>query len=166
MAEILATLDEVAAEMQVTPRWLRKVVKDHAVPVLRKGRIIRFDDKALDCLRQALRSRPLTESEAALERALRLTEVDGRSASDRGDVYFIACGASQVKIGTAVDPVARMATLQIGSPLPLRLIGSISGGGALEKRLHRRFVEYRVRGEWYEVAGRFAAFLNKNFPNG
>jgi hypothetical protein len=55
MAEILATLDEVAAELRVTSRWLRKVVKDRAVPVLRKGRIIRFDALARAALQEALR---------------------------------------------------------------------------------------------------------------
>lgn len=49
------TLDEMADQLQVTSRWLRKVVKDNAVPVLRRGRIIRFDALARAALQEALR---------------------------------------------------------------------------------------------------------------
>jgi hypothetical protein len=50
------TLADVAGDMHVTPRWLREVIRRHQIPVLRRGRVIRFDDLALRALEEALRS--------------------------------------------------------------------------------------------------------------
>ncbi|WP_327594735.1 GIY-YIG nuclease family protein [Streptomyces chartreusis] len=54
-----------------------------------------------------------------------------------------------VKIGTG-DPARRLSQLQVGTPFPLNLLWSCPGDRALEKALHARFAEYRVRGEWFE----------------
>jgi hypothetical protein len=83
----ILTLVEVAAEFRVTPRWLREVVRARKIPVLRKGRIIRFDRIALDALNESLRCRsaspaalppaplpsPALSPDAAFAAALRLT---------------------------------------------------------------------------------------------
>jgi hypothetical protein len=48
--------EEVAAALKVTPRWLRDTIRARAIPVLRAGRrTIRFDDRALAALTEALR---------------------------------------------------------------------------------------------------------------
>jgi hypothetical protein len=49
-------LAEVAAGFGVTPRWLRELVRAENIPVLRRGRVIRFDALALRALEEALRS--------------------------------------------------------------------------------------------------------------
>lgn len=65
-------------------------------------------------------------------------------------VYLIAADISGlIKIGSAVDPQARLRTLQTGSPEPLRLIDTRPGGEAHERELHRRFSHLRAHGEWF-----------------
>lgn len=75
-------------------------------------------------------------------------------------VYFVhATESGRIKIGTADDPVRRLATLQTGSPEQLDLIGTLPGGRALEARLHRDFARERLRGEWFECSDRLVLFL-------
>jgi hypothetical protein len=64
-------------------------------------------------------------------------------------VYFIQEGdAGNVKIGRAIDPVGRMATLQTGNPNHLTLIATIKGGDK-ERALHAKFKRYHINGEWF-----------------
>ena len=65
-------------------------------------------------------------------------------------VYFIQCGTTgPVKIGMARDVRKRMATLQTACPFDLRLLAAIDGSADLERELHQRFAEHRLRGEWF-----------------
>ncbi len=75
-------------------------------------------------------------------------------------VYFVEAFSErhlrQIKIGKARDPVARLAELQIGSAVGLRLLGSIaceSDAAALliERRLHVLYAAQRRRGEWFRL---------------
>ena len=55
-------------------------------------------------------------------------------------IYFIqAEGVGHVKIGftDADDADVRLATLQIGSPVPLRLLGTVQGSADEEKDFHQ-----------------------------
>jgi Meiotically up-regulated gene 113 len=66
------------------------------------------------------------------------------------DLYFIRSGHDgPVKIGRAARPAGRLRELQTGSPFPLHLLGTIPGGGHLERDLHARFNWLRIRGEWF-----------------
>ncbi|WP_301121065.1 GIY-YIG nuclease family protein [Mycolicibacterium fortuitum] len=67
-------------------------------------------------------------------------------------VYFIADGAGHVKIGYAVNVAARLAELQCGNVLPLKVLAILKGGCEAERALHERFAEHRVRGEWFRLA--------------
>jgi hypothetical protein len=74
-------------------------------------------------------------------------------------VYFIQAGRTNglVKIGYAKDPEKRMADLQIGSSLPLRLIYKIKVSGLAEARdkeryFHLKFARQRAHGEWFYCA--------------
>src|SRR5262249_21375079 len=49
------TLAEVAELRRFTPRYLRELVRRHQIPVLRSGRLIRFDTLSLCALEEALR---------------------------------------------------------------------------------------------------------------
>jgi hypothetical protein len=60
-------LAAVAGELGVKERWLRRFIQRHRIPVLRSGRIIRFDDLALRALEEAMRCR--SESPAGTETA-------------------------------------------------------------------------------------------------
>lgn len=65
-------------------------------------------------------------------------------------VYFIqAVGGGPIKIGMSNDPKERLATLQAGSPVMLRIIGIADGGQDKEMALHRRLAAHRLHGEWF-----------------
>lgn len=66
-------------------------------------------------------------------------------------IYFIqADGLGHIKIGfTESTAEARLADFLTGSPVSLRLLGSIPGTAEDEKDLHRRFAAHRVHGEWF-----------------
>lgn len=56
----------------------------------------------------------------------------------------------EVKIGTAVDPVARLAQLQNAHPRRLVLQLALPGNEREEKHLHRAFASKRLLGEWFD----------------
>lgn len=67
-------------------------------------------------------------------------------------VYVIQAGPDgPVKIGHCKDAWRRRENLQIGSPFPLYLRGTLPGGAAEEKILHDKFRHLRVRGEWFDL---------------
>ena len=67
------------------------------------------------------------------------------------DLYFIQVKDGPVKIGrTRLDPLRRMALLQVGCPYELLLLGTIAGEGDAELLIHMHLEEYRMRGEWFE----------------
>jgi Meiotically up-regulated gene 113 len=86
------------------------------------------------------------EVEAWLERRDRQTQGD-----DDRLVYFVqAESGGPVKIGSAADPEERLRTLQAASAERLVIRGVRLGGFKEERRLHRRFARYHLRGEWFE----------------
>lgn len=68
-------------------------------------------------------------------------------------VYFIADNNGLVKIGVAKNPKKRLKELQTASPRKLNLISTVESDNAfrLEGKLHRRFKEKCVSGEWFEL---------------
>lgn len=83
-------------------------------------------------------------------------------------IYFIqAEGIGHIKIGFTADADAaiRLAQLQTGSSVPLRLLGTIPGELEDEKNLHRRFAASGVGGEWFmPVPELLAAIPPSNSP--
>lgn len=65
-------------------------------------------------------------------------------------VYFLSDG-ELIKIGFSERPEFRKEDLEKEVGLPLTLIGTLPGGAMLESRLHRRFSDFRVRGEWFSI---------------
>lgn len=71
-------------------------------------------------------------------------------------VYFIGerveYGA-RVKIGTSINPQARLRTLQVGYPERLQILALCSGGPGQERKYHHRFASQRLVGEWFVLDG-------------
>lgn len=68
-------------------------------------------------------------------------------------VYFIqAVSGGLVKIGvTQYDVRHRLASLQTGSPVELRIVKTIDNvPRARETEIHQHFAAHRVRGEWFD----------------
>jgi hypothetical protein len=77
-------------------------------------------------------------------------------------IYFAeAVGVGHIKIGfTAGDDAAcRLESLQTGSPVPIRLLGTLPGTADDEKDLHRRFGAARVCGEWFKPVPELVALI-------
>lgn len=65
-------------------------------------------------------------------------------------VYVVQAGeGGPVKIGFTNKPRRRIAELQTGLPQRLRVLHLFDGSEEDERRLHRRFAEHRVSGEWF-----------------
>lgn len=85
-------------------------------------------------------------------------------------VYFIRMKESgHIKIGIARDPQLRLEALKTGNPEPLELIAFtvVVDGRALERQLHSRLANYRLKGEWFrdgEWANALRALLAKGGP--
>lgn len=82
--------------------------------------------------------------------------------ADKSSVYFIEANGF-VKIGSSVDAGRRLRCLQTSNPTSLRLIGVIPGGRSAELLYHKIFSSYKSYGEWFQIYGRLAAFLNETF---
>lgn len=68
-----------------------------------------------------------------------------------GFIYVMEC-AGYYKVGwTATSPRRRLLGVQVGSPLPVTLVGVIEGSQTMEAEWHQAFRDKRVRGEWFAL---------------
>lgn len=80
------------------------------------------------------------------------------AARDGSSVYF-AQADDRIKIGWSKQVSARLASLQTGCPSPIRLLGTIPGSRAVERRLHEQFASLRLSGEWFRAAPELLAHI-------
>lgn len=72
-----------------------------------------------------------------------------------GMVYVVRDDAnSRIKIGTALNPLARLRDLQTGSSVPLHLIAMFAGGRKSERSFQETWAMRRLQGEWFDDADR------------
>lgn len=76
--------------------------------------------------------------------------------SDRSSVYLLK-SAGYYKVGVTLDSSIqrRIAQLQIGNPFTIELVaktGTIHNAYGIEKSLHSKFKDNRVRGEWFSLS--------------
>jgi hypothetical protein len=77
-----------------------------------------------------------------------------------GHVYVVeAESLCLAKIGLATNYRDRLRSLRTMSPVPLKLIKTVSWTMALERNLHERFSAQRAHGEWFRIEGRFEEFI-------
>lgn len=75
-------------------------------------------------------------------------------------IYFItARDIGRVKIGYSADPARRFSKVQSDSPVNLALERVCPGCESEEARLHTRFADYRLSGEWFALAGPIEAHM-------
>ena len=92
-------------------------------------------------------------------------KIESRSKPRRPQsVYFIADAYGHVKIGYATSVEARFGDLQVAHASELTLLLEISGGPELEKELHQRFAEHRVRGEWFTLSPEISEYVADSQP--
>jgi hypothetical protein len=79
------------------------------------------------------------------------------------EVYFIQSDAGPIKIGHSdVGARSRLSQLQTSSPIGLKLLKVLPGTIKLERELHRKFAQYRLRGEWFQPSPELLEFIKKN----
>jgi hypothetical protein len=85
----------------------------------------------------------------------------GRQASEaRGVVYFVAPERGCIKIGfTRHGVMRRLRQLQIGSPVPLRVLATVEAPIAVEQWLHLAFRPDRSHGEWFTPSERLLDYI-------
>ena len=67
-----------------------------------------------------------------------------------GYIYVIQLGEhGPVKIGHSADPKKRIDMLQVGAAETVYLRALVAGAQPDEKALHRKYDEFRMRGEWF-----------------
>lgn len=69
-----------------------------------------------------------------------------------------------VKIGYSTEPYGRISTLQDGIPVALKVHLIRGGARKDEHNLHRRFREYRTRGEWFRLEGELKLWIERGCP--
>lgn len=84
----------------------------------------------------------------------------GRPHPTMGGVYFVTDGEN-IKIGYSGAPVVRLTDLQAANARPLAILGVIAGTYATEGKLHARFQNSRVRGEWFKPVPEMLAFIKE-----
>lgn len=85
--------------------------------------------------------------------------------NDQGTVYVVQAG-EHFKIGWTTSLEARINALRTGSPLPLRLIGTCSGGRDLEREWHKEFEPYCTNGEWFRLTEQHLEDLARRLDDG
>lgn len=73
-------------------------------------------------------------------------------------VYFIGNGG-KVKIGISISPQARLKEMEVSNHGELKLLATLPGGRKRERELHRRFMQYHIRGEWFELVTPIKKFI-------
>lgn len=78
-------------------------------------------------------------------------------------VYFLqAEGIPFVKIGhSTISATRRMANLQTGCPMPLKVLADCPGDIETEQRIHHRFSHLRERGEWFRLEPELQDFIDR-----
>jgi len=104
----------------------------------------------------------MTNEEIAAHNLRQIKELDEWKARQRqGYVYFLRAG-NTVKIGFSRTPKQRLEKLRIDNAFPVFICKLVKGSVATERSFHRRFVEYRIRGEWFDLRGSLAKYLERH----
>lgn len=74
-------------------------------------------------------------------------------------IYFVKAWNKFIKIGTSLNLDARVASLQTGSPVELRVAAILEGSFQTEKGLHKLFDHLRYNGEWFRYTDELKWFI-------
>lgn len=77
-------------------------------------------------------------------------------------IYFVQGeSGGAIKIGTTLNPVARMQSLQTGFPEELKLLAIIPGDAGRERKIHEYFGKFRLKGEWFKPEAELINMIDK-----
>jgi len=80
-------------------------------------------------------------------------EID-MSERDAGYVYLISCNEGYTKIGRSKNPQMRIGGFSLVPPFSFEIVHTFPCDRAADAEfgLHRRYADYRLRGEWFNLA--------------
>ena len=77
-------------------------------------------------------------------------------------IYFVQGeSGGAIKIGTTLNPVTRMQSLQTGFPEELKLLAVIPGDAERERKIHEYFGKFRLKGEWFKPEAELINMIDK-----
>jgi hypothetical protein len=110
-------------------------------------------------------TKPRVESEIPEKGKVRECPVDARNRKiQSGWVYLFRAENGLVKIGKTVNhPCYRLKAINAASPIQSVLIHKIKTNHItwLESKLHRRYADKRVRGEWFALEDKNIRYLSR-----
>ena len=124
---------DIAEHLGVCPKVAAQVLKQYKVPTFKLGRY--------RCCYAS-----------TLNRCLDSQAESSNSTEKQGTLYFIQAEDRAIKIGWTGNAKKRIAGLRGVIPMKLKLLGIIKGLIKDEERLHDKFKEYRLNGEWFKLA--------------
>lgn len=130
----ILTLEEVAAALNRSPKWLRRWLNDH--PVDQYGSPL--------CMKLGRSYRFQPHDVTNLTRALYATDNKQRTF-----IYFIKAGKF-IKIGRSRSWRKRMVGISTSTPHKIEVLLVLRGEDDQEGATHRQFERFRVKGEWFK----------------
>lgn len=76
-------------------------------------------------------------------------------------IYFVRDASGSIKIGKTKNVLARISAIRTSHASDLIILGVLKAAPKLEKQLHKRFAEHRIKGEWFTAAPDLLAFIEK-----
>jgi hypothetical protein len=125
-------IDEAAAELRVSRRWLEIWLANHPMDATGNPFYVPMG-----------RSKTFEETDIA-----RLSKAIGAIAKRATFVYFIEMHG-HIKIGITDNWKKRFSAIRSSSPFPVVVLLVLRRKVGLEKELHDKFADHRVRGEWF-----------------
>lgn len=73
-----------------------------------------------------------------------------QSIQSKGESYvYLICVGDHLKIGYSTDIFKRICQISTSTPFMVELVAAVPGDRRLERALHRYFVDFHLRGEWF-----------------
>lgn len=90
-----------------------------------------------------------------------LEQVIKKARNPQGYVYLIQSSTGHYKIGHTANPLKRLRTFEAKLPFEIEYVHLIATTNrfALEKELHTKFADRRVRGEWFALTSADIAYI-------
>jgi hypothetical protein len=98
----------------------------------------------------------MNESGTGWEIDTPLTQV--RSPRVPGYVYFLRAGDA-IKIGFSIEPNQRKSGLQVGNPVELETLATVSVNKITEREAKDKFNHLKIRGEWFRAEPELLDFI-------
>lgn len=152
----LHTVDDVAARLHKSRRWLQDWLRGKAIG-RKAGRTRLFtDDDLRELVQQISYLAPQRVSQSVKDSVNLLPGAGGFVGSV---VYFVRSG-DFIKIGFSKNWPLRFSRLQTSAPTKLEVVHVESGWLQTEKALHRKFRHLHSHGEWFRAEPELLAFID------